>query len=326
MISLFVMANLSYNLSSSLIESLRRIENLRQKILLTPLPQKTETRLRWEAMINRIYWSLILSDNPLSKAEMVKLLTRDHRKKRLTQDEQDVVNYKKALDYIFQNWLVTPNRITPKTVVTLHDLACPGRFKGGEAALGQVLDYLQAGSAGSLQASPENPVVQAGVAQIQIITLAPFSDGNGRTARLLALLFLYKAGFDFRGLLVLEEYFRRDLISFAHATQSASQSGSLTLWLEYFAKGVATQLEQAQEDVTLQRSHLDLPASFWELNDRQKEILTILDQPGATITNKKVQKQFKVSQITASRDLSRLADLGLIFARNKGRSIYYTKI
>jgi len=312
------MVDLSYNLSSSLTESLQKIENLRRKILLTPLSAKTETRLRWEAKINRIYWSLVLSGNPLAKTEMVKLLISDQRKKRLTPDEQEVINYKKALDYISQNWLVISDRITPKVVVTLHDVVCAGRLRGSEATIKQVLDYLQASS--------ENPVVQAGVAQIQLVTLAPFTDGNGRTARLLALLFLYKAGFDFRGLLVLEEYFRRDLAAFQQTTESVSKSQNLTSWLEYFAKGVAAQLEKAQEDLTLQRSHLDLPASFWNLNDRQKEILTMLDQPDSTITNKKVQKQFRFSQITASRDLSRLADLGLIFARGKGRSIYYTKV
>lgn len=312
------MRDLSYNLSFSLAESLQRIENLRQKILVTPLSQKTELRARWEAIVNRIYWSLVLSGNSLTKAEMVKLLISEGKKKRLTEDEQEVINYKKALDYISQNWFVSQNRVTPKTIVTLHDLACPGRLRGSEQAIKHVLDYLQASS--------EKPVVQAGVAQIQIITLAPFSDGNGRTARLLALLFLYKAGFDFRGLLVLEEYFRRDLVSFAQNTQRLSKNQNLTLWLEYFAKGVASQLEKAQEDLILQRSHIDLPATFWELNERQKEVLTTLDQPGATITNKKVQKQFKVSQITASRDLSHLANLGLIFARGKGRSIYYTKV
>lgn len=225
MISLIKVSDLSYNLSSSLTESLQKIDNLRQKILLTPLSAKTEIRLRWEAIINRIYWSLVLSTNPLTKAEMVKLLISDQRKKRLTQDEQEVMNYKKALDYISQNWLVTSDRITPKVVVTLHDLACPGRLRGSEAPLKQVLDYLQASS--------ENPVVQAGVAQIQLIILAPFSDGNGRTARLLALLFLYKAGFDFRGLLVLEEYFRRDLAAFRQTTENISKNQSLTLWLEY---------------------------------------------------------------------------------------------
>jgi Fic family protein len=312
------MRNLSYNLSSSLTESLQRIENLRQKILITPLSQKTELRIRWEAILNRIYWSLVLSGNPLTKAEMVKLLISDQRKKRLIEEEQEVINYKRALDYISQNWLVTSNRITSKVVLTLHDLACPGRLRGSEQAIKQVLDYLQASS--------ENPVVQAGVAQIQLVTLAPFTDGNGRSARLLALLFLYKAGFDFRGLLVLEEYFRRDLASFQQATQSVPKNQNLTPWLEYFAKGIVAQLEKAQEDLTSQRSHIDLPATFWELNDRQKEILTMLDKPDATITNKKVQKQFKVSQITASRDLSHLAELGLIFARGKGRSIYYTKV
>jgi len=311
------MLGLSYNLSPTLKDNLQKIESYRRQILLNPLSPKAELRLRWEAMLNRIYWSLTLSDNPLTKAEMVKLSTTQ-TKKRLTPTELEVINYKKGLDYIAQNWMVTRGIITPKTILTLHNIVSGGRFRGSESELKQVLEYLQVSS--------ENPVVQAGIAQIQLVTLSPFTDGNGRTARLLALLFLYRAGFDFRGLLVLEEYFRRDLASFQQATQSVSKNENLTLWLEYFAQGVVLQLEKMLENLTLQRSHLDLPASFWELNDRQKDILTTLEQPGATITNKKAQKQFRVSQITASRDLSQLNNLGLIFARGKGRSIYYTKV
>jgi Fic family protein len=53
--------------------------------------------------------------------------------------------------------------------------------------------------------------------------------------------------------------------------------------------------------------------------------MAIVDRPGTRITNKMVQKHFKVSQITASRELAKLATLGLIISIGKGRSIYYTK-
>ena len=69
-----------------------------------------------------------------------------------------------------------------------------------------------------------------------------------------------------------------------------------------------------------------LPNSFWQLNDRQKSILGFLENPDATITNKRVRSLFKISQITASRDLTKLANLGLLFAHGKGRSVFYTKV
>ncbi|MBI3290033.1 Fic family protein [Candidatus Microgenomates bacterium] len=304
-----------YNLSIPLKSSLSHIEQLRRQILLTPISPKTELRLRWEAMLNRIYWSLNLSGNPLTKTEMAKLLS-GQTKKRLTPAEKEVINYSRALDYISQEWLVTGRNIQPKTILELYNLACSGRFRDYETNLRQMLNYLQASS--------ENPVIQAGSALMQLVKLSPFTSENDKVARLLSLLFLYKIGYDFRGMLTIEEYFRHDLTTLEQVSQVPG--GNLTDWLEYYSFGVSQQLEKALENFDNTNPQNFVPTGFWELNDRQKEVLKILEQPDISITNKAVQKRFKVSQITASRDLTKLASLGLIFAHGKGRSVYYTKV
>lgn len=310
------MVEFSYNFSPTLKKSIETVEALRRDILLTPLSPQSELRHRWEAMINRIYWSLNLSENNLGRKDMIKIITTP--KKKLSPKEEDVINYRNALRYIRENWLVTPRTVTIKTLQTLHDLACPGDFHVREIIVKQMLDYLQA--------APEHPVVQAAVAQIQYIHIAPFTDGNGRTSRLLAFLFLCKQGYDIRGLLVLEEYWRRNLATFRAHTQDALKSGSLTLWIEYFVQACIYQLIKVKQDIASQRFSFELSPSFWHLNDRQKEILGLLEQPEASITNKKAQNLFKTSQITASRDLTKLVSLELLFPHGKGRSVYYTKV
>lgn len=65
--------------------------------------------------------------------------------------------------------------------------------------------------------------------------------------------------------------------------------------------------------------------SLWKLNDRQKKILDIMENPELKITNKIVQKQFGISQITASRDLAKMVNLGVLLPHGKGRSVFYTK-
>src|SRR3989344_2777174 len=227
------MVGFSYNISPGLKDSLGRIEHFRKQILLSPLPPKTELHLRFEAMVNRLYWSLALAENSTSKSDMVKLLTHESSKG-FSREQKEVLGYKKALTYISQEWLASPKAVVPKTVTFLHELTnAPGSLKFAESRLKPFLEYLQV--------NPENPIIQAGLAQIELIELAPFTDGNGRTARLLGLLFLYKYGYDARGLLVLEEYFRRDLSLFKQASTSIKQAGNATSWLEYFAKAAETQ-------------------------------------------------------------------------------------
>lgn len=313
------MISLSYNLSENLRESLRKIEILRARILLAPIPPDTELRLRWEAFISRTYWSLVIHETSLTKSEVVKLLSNIYPSKRkLNEAEQEVLYYKNALDYISWVWLVSPRNITAKVIIDLNEISSAGILRSPESELKKPLDYLAASS--------EHPVIQAAIAQIALLNLNGFSRGNGRTARLTSYLFLYKFGYDFRGFLCLDEYFKRDFMSYRENIKRVLAGGNITFWLEFFAQALEHQLEKAFDDITQQKTHTDLKQSFFDLNDRQKGILSLLSEPEVVISNKKVQKMFKVSQITASRDLSKLATLGLLFTHGKGRSVYYTRV
>ena len=73
------MLHLAYTVSSDLKDTLNRIDLLRQQVLVTPLAPKIELKLTWEAKFHRVYGSLALADNPLSKSLMLKLLTGETR-------------------------------------------------------------------------------------------------------------------------------------------------------------------------------------------------------------------------------------------------------
>lgn len=314
------MLNISYTLSPRLKEDLYKIERLRRQILLTPLSPKTKLKLRWETMLKRIYSSLKLSGNSLKKTEMVKLLAQTHKK--IGTEEQEVLKYKAALNYISQNWLGSENPVNSRAIIELYRKIGSGTLQVKEKDLQYLLDYLQARS--------ENPIIQAGIVNIEIEKMRPFSGNNKLISHLASLLFLYKFGYDFRGFLAYEAEWLEDSPpagGFKENYERAFNSTNLTLWLEYFASCILKQIELIVQSLSKPKSQiLDIRESFWELNDRQKSILSYLDSPQATITNRQIQKRFKTSQITASRDLAKLTNLGFLFSHGKGRSVYYTKI
>src|SRR3990172_6697543 len=94
---------LAYNLSTTLQDLITKIDKTRSGLLLLPLAPKVELRLRWEAQVAKVYWSLVLSANPLTKNQVVKILNSD-TKSRHSKEEEEVVNYKKGLNYISQEW------------------------------------------------------------------------------------------------------------------------------------------------------------------------------------------------------------------------------
>ncbi len=308
------MKNLSYNLSAGIQKSLGIIETQRRQILLAPLAPKQELQLRWEATLERLYHTLQLTGNPLPKKEVIKLISSPPGT-HLKTEQQEVISYKKALDYLTQEWILSNKPVNLKTVSALHRLGIRSQpFRLPQKPLKQLLTYLQA--------QPENPIIQAGVVFIGLPHLKQYQ----RLAHLLAYLFLYKSGLDFRGLLVLEKHFAVDQVAFQHATDFALKTQNLTLWLEYFTQATINQLEEAisKTHSPVLSPHLP-PASFWKLNKRQKAILALLNQPNTIITNRQVQKIFKVSQITASRDLARLKSLNLVFSHGQGRSTGYSR-
>ena len=92
-----------------------------------------------------------------------------------------------------------------------------------------------------------HPVIASGIAQFQLVHIHPFLDGNGRTSRLLSTLCLYRAGYDFKRLFTISEYYDRDRMAFYRALQSVRQTNmDMTRWIEFLAIGLATQLAEVK--------------------------------------------------------------------------------
>ncbi len=311
------MKNLTYNLSPGLKSSLQSIELLRKDILTAPISPKDELRLRWEAIIQLIYNSLSLANVNVSKAQVIDILQLPQRKE-ITSVEKDVIYYKKAIDFLRQNWLVVKRNVTVSSLDELAEIAhLSNQFELVRKEMPNVLRYVQAGN--------DHPIICASVVQSQI-DRGEFAELKvGIIGRLASLLILYKNGYDFRGLFVPEEFWADEKETYRKIINGEGK-GDLSGWLEYFAQTAVDTLEKAKKDIEELKFHIDVESQFFLLTERQKSILAFLDNPKANITNRLVQKEFKVSQITASRDLSKLSSLGLLYQHGRGRSVYYTKV
>ncbi len=315
------MISLSYNLSPQLKNRLARADSFRKEILLTSIPPSLKLKIQWDTLINRIYHSLSLSNSDLTKSEIIKVLTSygTDSTKIKNQDSQNIINYKRAFDNIYHNWLVSRKNVTLKDILILYDTICNGKLIIPASSFQETLDYIQA--------REDHPIIQAGLASIGILKIRPFSNDNEKFSRLIVYLFLYKYGYDVRGFIEPEGVWIDNKEAYFDSIKIGVNASSVTIWLEFFANSVALALESAYKSIKSESlDSWDRSDSSSKLNDRQKNILSLIDQPGSTITNQKVQKKFNVSQITASRDLSKLTSLGLLFHHGKGRSVYYTRV
>ena len=159
-----------------------------------------------------------------------------------------------------------------------------------------------------------SPVLTAGIAQFQFVHIHPFIDGNGRTARLLSTLILYKTGYDFKRLFSISEYYDKDRPGYYKAIQTVRNNNmDMTVWLEYFVTGLRSQMEEIQEkgkqiikqDTALQK------IKRAGLNARQEKAIKYLLRKGSISVNE-YQSAVSCIRRTAQRDLDNLMEKGII--------------
>lgn len=310
------MLNFSFTLTTNLHREIEKAEEIRRELLLTLITPKDELRLRWEATVNRIHFALQMRDIKIDKTEITNLLS-PQGKKILTPEEKEIINYKQAYDYLYNEFYGSNNLVTPSTVKHLNRIFLKENLGISEDNLSSTLDFVQV--------NPEHPIIQAGLTTILFYSISTYSDKYARLAQLLPMTFLYKYGYDFRGLLVIEEILAKDSLNYLELIKKSKSEGVFSTFLEYYATVCTQAAESAAQKLTDRQFERHVAPSFFEISPRQQQILSSLDAPGSKITNREVQRNFNVSQITASRDLARLASLGLIFAIGKGRSVHYTK-
>ena len=90
----------------------------------------------------------------------------------------------------------------------------------------------------SSEAKKLSPILKAGITLYEIVRIHPFTEGNGRTARAVATLSLFKDDYDVKRFFSLEEYYDQDIAGYYKALQSASDQlivdeseRDLTTWL-----------------------------------------------------------------------------------------------
>src|SRR5262249_23118922 len=150
-----------------------------------------------------------------------------------SEDVRELLNYRKAFDFV-ADYVFSQGRITEALIREIHrrlvegvrgDNAQPGQYRVIQnyvansktkeiiytppaaydvpILMSEFVDWLQ-----SEQTIPA--VLVAGIAQFQLVHIHPFLDGNGRTARLLSTLCLYRSGYDFKKLFTISEYYDRN--------------------------------------------------------------------------------------------------------------------
>jgi Fic family protein len=301
----------SFTLTHSIVGRLTRIEAARVVVENTPLPTLVLAELSRQARIRATHYSTRIEGNRLTLDEAEQVIVG--RRRVIHGRERDVAevrNYWEALARA-EEWASKGRSVTEEMIQRLAGSALHGKrakaapYRSAQNAVRDsatgALVYLppEASDVPGLMAAMVcwirraegagvSPVVVAGLAHYQFVTIHPYYDGNGRTARLLAMFLLHRGGYGLRGLFSLEEYHSRDIMAYYHALEVGGHhnyymgraDADLTGWLEYFVGTVATVFEAAKQEALKHAGAAPAPApdQFRRLDRRARLVLVLFLQ------------------------------------------------
>jgi Fic family protein len=161
-----------------------------------------------------------------------------------------------------------------------------------------------------------NTVLVSGIAQFQLVHIHPFIDGNGRTARLLATLVMYRDNYDFKRLFTLSEFYDRDRSAYYAALQTVrGHDMDMTGWLEYYVGGLATQMQEVQNKgkQIIKTGILQIKAGAAGLSGTALSVFAAILKGGSQTPVDLIAK-LHISRSTLQRHLRSLIGAGLVRA------------
>ncbi len=267
-----------YHLTSSIARCLMDIEAARSIVERTPLSPAVTAELRRQARLRSTHYSTRIEGNRLTLAEAEQIVEGQQTQfQGRERDVREVRNYWNALLRV-EGWAARQLPLTEDLIRRLHALvekgsrAKPTAYRDGQnvirdsgsgeliympPAAADVPGLMRALVAWVNRAVQDNlpaPVIAA-LVHYQFVTIHPYYDGNGRTARLLATFMLHRGGYGLNGFFSLEEHHARDLEAYYrslavhphHNYYEGRADADLTPWLEYFMTTLAEVFTLARE-------------------------------------------------------------------------------
>jgi Fic/DOC family len=268
------------------------------------------------------------------------------------EDRMALACYARAMDHVGVMAGDPGFRWSDRVILDLHFDAChfqrdrePGRYRGHgievtnprggapayvappheqvPALMGEVADWLERGDLDA------HAVVRAAMAHLHVVSVHPFRDGNGRIARIVQSLVLAREGLLAPEFVSIEEYLGRNTDAY-YATLQQVQGGTYqpgrdpAPWVRLCVDAHVEQAHRRLDQIAQAAARWSILEEVVEQRGWPDRLVVALEQSlfhGAD--RAAYAAEAGVSAPTASNDLRRLLDAGLVEQRGKGRTTRY---
>ena len=331
-------------LTNQILKRISAIDQNRFSLDTVSIPIITANKLRKNSKKKSSYASNKIEGNPLTEGQVDQVIDSDPHKHFL-KPEQEVRNYYLALGMLeekikdrtpFSKQLILEvqalvekgaskekigfrGAMPPGVLFAVYDAdsGMPDYIPPEYSEIPELIDELVE----YVNTTEDHPLIVAAVVHYQLVTIHPFEDGNGRTARLMSGYILDLNGYGFNGIGSLEEYFAYDPDEYYSSLQmglpALYYSGRENpphpeIWINYFLRMVGLYSEKVRE-ISQKSAEDTLSGSLSFLNVKEKELLIYLLKNNITqFTPIELSKQLSVTNKTIINRCAALASNGFL--------------
>jgi Fic family protein len=341
----------TYTITAAMAGELTRIEAARVMVETAGLPLAVVTELSRQARIRATHYSTRIEGNRLTLEEAEAVIVGRRREFHgRERDVAEVRNYWDALTRI-EEWAAKKRPISEDLIKRIAGIVIRGK-RSGPAAYRDGQNVIRDSASGRIVYMPPEasdvpglmgnmvgwihqatadqlPVVLvAALAHYQFVTIHPYYDGNGRTARLLATFILHRGGYGLGGIFSLEEYHSRDIEAYYNALEVGEHhnyymgraEADLTGWIEYFVNTLSTVFTAAQQEALKYAGAPAIaePEELRRLDYRARTVLALFSQQ-EEITSAEVAAALGLSERMARVLLTGWVSAGWLIVSNPSR-------
>ena len=356
-----------YLITNKILTNVGKIDSAREVITSAPLVPAWEKRFQAEARVKIIHHGTHLEGNDLNLDEVEDILSPDPNTPGVKgahtpgvfdnlvardRDIQEIINYRTVMDYLdlLHDVPLTSHifqEIHRLTVASLLPESESGHYRSVKVVIrntetheitfrppgplevplyiDELFDWLN-----SSEGKEVHPLLRAGLLHYELVRIHPFTDGNGRTARAMALLLLFLEGYEVKRFFALEEYYDSHPEEYYQALQSVATTGDTTTWLEYFTLGISIEFNRIKTLVQKLSLDLHLKSTIGgrqiALSQRQIKLVEHIERYGEISMGSVRQLLIDVSEDTILRDLRDLVTKNLLIKKGSTKGTkYYLK-
>ena len=169
------------------------------------------------------------------------------------------------------------------------------------------------------------PLVKMAIIHYQFEAIHPFTDGNGRTGRILNILYLMQQELLDVPILYLSRFFIQNHSEYYGYLREVTEEGKWEQWILYVLAGVEQTSRETAHTIetinTLIGNVITHAQGKTRAIEREGFVDLLFKWPYCKINI--VERELKCSRITATKYLNEIAELGLLERQKIGRENYY---